>query len=166
MNNTENTNTKEQKTWLHAFFRACFKLVRLEKLYDKYEEIIMYVFIGALTTLVSMLTKLLGFAVIADEGQWWRNTAVVTFSWIVSVTFAFFTNKSFVFSAKTETKAEFAKVFVSFYSARIATWVMEILMFYICCDLLGISEFIITIISQFVIFVANYLLSKLIFRKK
>ncbi len=165
MNNTKNTNNQEKKTWLHAFFRACFKLIKLEKLYDKYEEIIMYVFIGVLTTLVSILTKFLGFAVIVDKGQPWRTTAVVIFSWIAAVTFAFFTNKSFVFNAKTETREEFFKVFVSFYSARLATLGMEWLMFFICCDLIGISETIITIISQFVIFIANYLLSKLVFKK-
>ena len=67
----------------------------------------------------------------------------------------------------TNGKKEFFKVFVSFYGARIATLVMEWLIFFIFCDLLHISRTIITFASQVIIFIANYVLSKLfVFKKK
>ena len=44
---------------------------------------------------------------------------------------------------------------------------MEEAIFLICCDWLGVSKSIITIASQFIIFIANYILSKVfVFRKK
>jgi putative flippase GtrA len=104
--------------------------------------------------------------IVPDEPKL-ETTAGVVFSWICAVTFAFFTNKKYVFKNETNGKKEFFKVFVSFYGARIATLVMEWLIYFIFCDLLHISRTIITFVSQVIIFIANYVLSKLfVFKKK
>ena len=138
----------------------------LQNIYYKYEEKWLYVLFGGLTTLVSMITKLVPFMLIPGT-PFWENTVVVIFSWICAVTFAFFTNKKYVFKNETHGRAEFQKVFISFYASRLATLLMEWLIFTICCNFMGINEKIITLISQFVIFIANYVLSKLfVFRKK
>ncbi len=139
---------------------------KLQDIYYKYEEKWMYLLFGGLTTVVSIVTKLGLFAVVPGTPKW-ENTAGVVFSWICAVTFAFFTNKKYVFKNETKTKEEFINVFLSFYGARIATLVMEWLIFFIFCDLLHISKTIITFASQVIIFIANYLLSKLfVFKKK
>ncbi|MBQ7132172.1 MAG: GtrA family protein [Oscillospiraceae bacterium] len=159
-------NKNKNKSKVSVFLRACFKIVKLEKLYDKHEEVMLYLFFGALTTLISIVTKLAIFFAVPGEPLW-ENTTGVVISWIFAVTFAFFTNKEYVFENKTETPAEFRKVFLSFYGARVATLIMEELIFIICCDLLGISNKIITFASQIIILVANYVLSKLfVFKKK
>jgi len=139
---------------------------KLQDIYYKYEEKWMYLLFGGLTTVVSIVTKLLFFGIVPGEPKW-ETTAGVVFSWICAVTFAFFTNKKYVFKNETNGKKEFFKVFVSFYGARIATLVMEWLIFFIFCDLLHISRTIITFASQVIIFIANYVLSKLfVFKKK
>ena len=75
--------------------------------------------------------------------------------------------KKYVFKNETNTKKEFWTVFFSFYGARLATYFMEEAMFVVLCDILGINKTFITIVSQFVIFIANYILSKIfVFRKK
>ncbi|MBO6140919.1 MAG: GtrA family protein [Ruminococcus sp.] len=133
---------------------------KLQDIYYKYEEKWLYLVFGALTTLVSIVTKLVIFYAVPGNPKW-ENTVGVVVSWICAVTFAFFTNKKYVFKNETKTKAEFFKVFVSFYGARGATLLMEWLIFFVCCDLLDISQTIITFASQVIIFIANYLLSKL-----
>lgn len=139
---------------------------KIQDIYYKYEEKWLYLVFGGLTTVVSIVTKLGLFAIVPDSPNW-ENTAGVVFSWICAVTFAFFTNKKYVFKNETKGKKEFFSVFVSFYGARLATLVMEWLIFFIFCDLLNISQTIITFASQVIIFIANYLLSKLfVFRKK
>ena len=129
---------------------------KLQDIYYKYEEKWLYLLFGG--------------AAIGEFGRLtpkWETTAGVVFSWICAVTFAFFTNKKYVFKNETNGKKEFFKVFVSFYGARIATLVMEWLIFFIFCDLLHISRTIITFASQVIIFIANYVLSKLfVFKKK
>ena len=138
----------------------------LQKIYYKYEDKWLYVFFGGLTTVVSIVTKLLAFAVIPGEPKW-ESTVGVTFSWICAVTFAFFTNKKYVFKNVTHGAKEFWTVFFSFYGSRLATFFMEEAIFVVCCDIIGMNKPIITIASQFLIFIANYILSKVfVFRKK
>lgn len=139
---------------------------KLQDIYYKYEEKWLYLVFGALTTLVSIVTKLIIFYAVPDTPGW-ENTCGVVVSWICAVTFAFFTNKKYVFKNETKTRSEFFKVFVSFYGARLATLVMEWLIFFICCDLLDMNQTVITFASQVVIFIANYLLSKVfVFKNK
>ena len=138
----------------------------IQDIYYKYEEKWLYLIFGALTTLVSIVTKLLIFYFVPGN-PWWENTCGVIVSWVCAVTFAFFTNKKYVFKNETKTRSEFWRVFVSFFGARGATLIMEWLIFFVCCDMLGISQKLITFVSQVVIFIANYLLSKLfVFKNK
>ena len=58
-------------------------------------------------------------------------------------------------------------MFVSFYGARLATFFMEEVIFVVCCDIMHMNKTIITFVSQVLIFVANYILSKLfVFKEK
>lgn len=139
---------------------------KLQDIYYKYEEKWLYLVFGALTTLVSIVTKLIIFYAVPGNPKW-ENTCGVVVSWICAVTFAFFTNKKYVFKNETKTRSEFFRVFVSFYGARLATLAMEWLIFFICCDLLDMNQTVITFASQVVIFIANYLLSKVfVFKNK
>jgi len=53
-----------------------------------------------------------------------------------------------------------------FFSARLSTLGLEQLIFLIFCNLLNINQTIITLASQVIIFVSNYLFSKLLVFKK
>lgn len=153
---------------MEKFIKACISILPkpLQEIYYKYEEKWLYLVFGCLTTLISIVTKLIVFGVIQGEPKW-ESTAGVVISWIFAVTFAFFTNKKYVFKNVTETREEFWKVFVSFYGARLATFVMEELIFVVCCDVMNMNKTIITFVSQVVIFVANYVLSKIfVFKNK
>lgn len=158
----------ERNMRMEKFIKACVSILPkpLQDIYYKYEEKWLYVFFGGLTTLISIVTKLIAFKAIPGEPKW-ESTFGVTFSWICAVTFAFFTNKKYVFKNETNTKKEFWTVFFSFYGARLATYFMEEAMFVVLCDIMGISKTLITWVSQVVIFIANYILSKIfVFRKK
>lgn len=153
---------------MEKFIKVCVGILPkpLQDIYYKYEEKWLYVFFGGLTTLISIATKLIFFAAIPGSPMW-ENTAGVTFSWICAVTFAFFTNKKYVFKNETNTSAEFWKVFFSFYGARLATYLMEEAIFVVCCDVLKMNQVIITFVSQVLIFVTNYILSKIfVFKNK
>ena len=153
---------------MEKFIKACVSILPkpIQNIYYKYEEKWLYLVFGGLTTVISIVTKLLLFVLVPGEPKW-ESTAGVVFSWICAVTFAFFTNKKYVFKNETHSPQEFRKVFVSFYGARLATLAMEEAIFLVCCDLIGMNKTIITFLSQVLIFIANYILSKLVvFRKK
>lgn len=153
---------------MEKFIKACISIFPkpIQDIYYKYEEKWLYLFFGGLTTVVSIASKLLVFKLVPGEPKWESTTGVVV-SWILAVTFAFFTNKKYVFKNETKTSQEFWKVFVSFYGARLATFFMEEVIFVVCCDIMHMNKTIITFVSQVLIFVANYILSKLfVFKEK
>ena len=83
--------TSDMEKLIQAFVGILPK--KLQDIYYKYEEKWMYLLFGGLTTVVSIVTKLLFFWIVPGEPKW-ETTAGVVFSWICAVTFAFFTNKS------------------------------------------------------------------------
>lgn len=153
---------------MEKFIKACVSILPkpIQNIYYKYEEKWLYLVFGGLTTVISIVTKLLLFVLVPGEPKW-ESTAGVVFSWICAVTFAFFTNKKYVFKNETHSPQEFRKIFVSFYGARLATLAMEEIIFLVCCDLISMNKTIITFLSQVLIFIANYILSKVfVFKNK
>ena len=88
------------------------------KLYKKYEEIINYLIVGGLTTIVSLGSYYLCIYTFLDPDVWYQLQAANIISWICAVTFAYFANRIFVFKSKNQKKFKEA---VSFYGSRVTT---------------------------------------------
>ncbi|MCR4788232.1 MAG: GtrA family protein [Lachnospiraceae bacterium] len=139
---------------------------KLFDLYKKYREGIDYLFWGGVAFLLSMFLFWL-FA--ARFG--WNEVIANTVNWVICVIFTFFTNKFFVFRSKTENAKGFIREFLSFTAARLFTLVLEDIIIWVGCTLMGYNEgipqMVVKFIGQFVVIVTNYILSKLwIFKKK
>jgi putative flippase GtrA len=135
--------------------------MKLKEFFVKYKEIILYLVFGVLTTAVSIgtfaLTELVGIHELVGN----------IISWVVSVTFAFFTNRIWVFDAKTDSTKSFFVQFVLFYLSRIATFLVEELIIFVCVTLLHFNPMVIKIIAQVIVIILNFVVSKLVvFRKK
>ena len=89
---------------------------KVVKLYKKYEEIINYLIFGVLTTLVSLITKWGLLYTILDPTNSLELQISIIISWICSVSFAYVTNRLYVF--KSENKG-ILKEIVSFFGARL-----------------------------------------------
>ena len=72
------------------------------KIYKKYEELINYLIIGILTTVVSLATYYLLTLTILDANNKVYLQIANIISWLASVTFAYFTNRKFVFKVKNK----------------------------------------------------------------
>ena len=131
----------------------------LQNIYFKYEKGLLYCFYGALTTLVSMITKLVPMYFLG-EGKL-SVTFCTVFSWICAVTFAFFTNKKYVFQSETHTKKAFWTEFISFYSARGASLFLDWGISVLGISILGWNKYLVTIAAQVIILLMNYAFSKL-----
>lgn len=133
------------------------------RLYRKYEEIINYLIIGGLTTVVSLITyyALVYTILNADNGIQLQIANIL--SWIVSVTFAYFTNRKFVFKSNNENKLKEAR---DFFASRILTLLIDMLLMFILVTLLSFNDRIIKVIVQVIVIVVNYILSKFIVFKK
>ena len=131
----------------------------LKGLFHKYRELILYVFFGGLTTLVSIGS----FVALVELLSVHPLNATVA-SWILAVGFAYATNRKWVFDTKK--KFSFAEL-VAFYGGRVFTLCVELLLIWIFVSCLDMSSTWVKTGAQVVVLIGNYLLSKfLIFRKK
>lgn len=149
----------------NSFFDKLFSLPLLKyfrPLWENKRDIVLYIFFGGLTTVVSLVSFALSFYTLG------LNEMVSnTISWILAVAFAFFTNRIWVFHAPTKTVCQFLFQFITFYGGRLLSFGMEMLIIYIFITKLGLNAMAIKIIAQIIVLIANYIISKLIvFRKK
>ena len=140
---------------------------KILNIYKKYEEIINYLIVGGLTTIVSIVTKWgLLFTILNPKNAIHLQAAVII-SWIVAVTFAYITNRIFVFKSKNK---NIFKEVISFFGSRILTLLIEmfIMWFFVTFLKLNSNTWVITwtILAQLIVIVLNYVFSKLFVFKK
>lgn len=128
------------------------------KMLKKYKEILLYIFFGIATTAVNIVAYYL-------LSKMNLITAFSTFfAWLISVIFAFFTNRKYVFKAE---KSGFFKQLISFLSMRIITGVLDILIMIIFVDMLVFDDMLIKVLSNVLVIILNYIFSKfLVFKNK
>ena len=98
---------------------------KCKALYKQYEEIIVYLIVGFLTTVVSWAAKFIANALLFHNTMYptpFENTVLSTVNWVTGVIFAFFTNRRFVFKSKEPMRKEAPK----FVLPRVATWILDI----------------------------------------
>lgn len=126
--------------------------------WEKNREKLLYLFFGFLTTVVSILVF------------WLFNTAFSmnellanALSWVIAVTFAFLTNRKWVFR---QSGGNEAVQFVSFTAGRIATLLMEEALIYVFATRMGLDPLAVKTASTVLVIILNYFISKVfVFRK-
>lgn len=124
------------------------------------KQMIRYIFWGGMTTLVNVVTYWLG-------RQMSLSMPIANaLSWLVAVTFAFFTNKHLVFKSQTN-RQEAIKEFALFFGLRLASLALDMGLMIALIQGLRVSELIAKLVTQVAVIVANYVFSKLyIFKGK
>lgn len=134
-------------------------------LYRKYEEIIVYLIVGVLTTIVSWTAKFLANALLFHNTMYptpFENTVLSTINWTTGVIFAYFTNRRFVFKSKQPMRKEAPKFVLS----RVSTWILDIVVMQVLTAL-NINLVVASVISAVLVTIANYVFSKLfVFNRK
>ena len=141
---------------------------RVTALIKKHWEVISYLFFGGCTTLVSWVTYVLFVGTLAMPLM-----AGKILSWVCAVTFAFVTNKLWVFRSTAMDGKTLLRETVEFFASRVATGVVEVLGLPLLMKLgldqalFGVEGFAANIVVCIVVIVLNYIVSKfLVFRKE
>lgn len=134
----------------------------MKELLRKYRSLILYVVFGAGTTLVNILVYTGATRLFAMDEMWANILA-----WFLSVLFAYFTNRTWVFDSRASGFAALIKEAGSFFAARIATGLMDQGIMFLCVKVLSLPDVPVKIASNVVVIILNYILSKwVVFRKK
>lgn len=140
--------------------------------HPRMQELISYVFFGALTTLVNwcvyvLLTHLLGMQTFPRGDMRYiliGNLSTLT-AWTVSVLFAFFTNKRYVFHSRTARGSAW-KEFALFVSARVLSYLIFDLALYTIL-LYMMNDKLDKLLMNILVILFNYIASKwVVFRNK
>lgn len=138
---------------------------KLKRLFQRNREVVLYVFFGGLTTLVNWGTNYLAVQVCANAGV---QTAMVpaAIAQVISILFAYVTNRKWVFKSKKSGADEILKEAGSFFGFRALSAVIDVLFMYVTVDRLGWSNSLMKLIANVFIVIVNYIFSKLVvFRK-
>ncbi|MEG1423497.1 MAG: GtrA family protein [Romboutsia sp.] len=132
----------------------------LFNLYGKYKEIILYLFFGLLTTVVSISSYYL-----CSEILQLHYLISNIISWIFAVIFAYVTNRIWVFESKSKGIQSVLKEIFTFINCRLLSGIIDMAVMILLVDIININDLYSKIFTQFIVVILNYLLSKLIIFK-
>ncbi|MBO5475145.1 MAG: GtrA family protein [Bacilli bacterium] len=132
-------------------------------IYYKNPEVWNYLIVGLLTTIVSLVIYFIATRTFLDPKVDLELQIANIISWIFAVIFAYVTNRIFVFKSKNK---NIISEFIKFIMSRILSLLMDMGTMFIIVSILSFSDVIGKVISQIIVIIANYVLSKLIVFKK
>ena len=136
---------------------------KLKALYVKYEEIIVYLIVGVLNTIVSWAAWYLCAFTILDAQIVWQNAVLSAIQWVVGVVFGYVMNRKYVFKSKNP---RIMKEFLEFSGGRVSTWILDTVMMILLVNILQVNEYVSKIIVAVLVMIGNYLISKFLVFKK
>ena len=135
---------------------------KVKKLYHKYYDLILYLVFGVLTTGVNYIVYLPCYNILGLSAS--VSNAI---AWVVSVAFAFVTNKPFVFRSYDWSSKVVLPELAKFLGCRIGSGVLETAILFVTVDLLKWDGNLWKIVTSVLVVILNYVGSKrLVFRKK
>ena len=137
---------------------------KIKELYKKHKEIINYIIVGLLTTVVSIGTYFIVTSTFLNPENPFQLQVANVISWVFAVIFAYFANRKFVFESKEKNVVKEASKFAI---SRVGTLLMDMLIMFVGVNLLKINDKIMKLVVQVVVTIANYIIGKfLVFKKK
>ena len=140
---------------------------KIKELCIKHREILVYIIVGGLTTVVAWGCKFLWNAVFYAGTALptvTQNTVLSVVENVSGIAFAYPTNRKWVFQSKNP---NILSELLSFVGSRAATWILGWLLNMLLVNVLNVSVFVSTVVVGIVVIIGNYVFSKLlVFRKK
>ena len=135
---------------------------KILNIYNQFKEQILYIVFGVLTTAINIIaffacSRLINLGLIPSN----------IIAWILSVLFAFVTNKIYVFNSKNYNFSVVLRELIDFVISRGATGILDLGLMYLFVSIIGIEDMISKIVINIIVIILNYILSKLyVFKNK
>ncbi len=127
----------------------------IKKYAKKYQQFITYTICGTLATLVNLstyfyLNRGLGISAIYSNSV----------AWLLSVLFAYITNKVFVFKKSHYEIIGILKEFTAFIFARLSSGLIDMFFLWLGVYVMGIYDVVVKIFTMVIVVIMNYIFSK------
>lgn len=138
---------------------------KLKQLWKKYEEIIAYLIVGVLTTIVSWGAKFIANFILYGNTMYptvSQNLVLSIINWTAGVIFAYFANRKYVFKSQEPMLKEIPKFVLS----RVSTLILDAIVMQVL-GAMNVNLVVATLISSVLVIIGNYVFSKIfVFNKK
>lgn len=135
----------------------------MKGLYHKYKEVIRYILVGGLTTLISLVIYYGCVVTFLNPKVPLELQTANILSWIGAVLFSYVCNRKYVFESDSK---EVLKELVAFFVARFTTLVIDMMSMFFMVTVSSVNDKVAKLIVQVIVIVANYFFSKFfVFRK-
>lgn len=135
----------------------------MKELLIKYGEIIRYIIVGGLTTIVSLLSYYICVLTFLNPDEPVQLQIANVISWICAVAFAFITNRKIVFKSSDGNKI---RELIRFVGARLTTLIIDMTSMALMVSIIHLNDKVAKIMVQFIVFALNYIFSKFFVFKK
>ena len=135
-------------------------ILKIPSLFSTHKQIILYLIFGVCTTVINTVCYWLLYDMLS-----WSNLLSTVIAWLAAVIFAFVTNKRYVFESKKSGFHEQLTEFASFFSCRILTGILDVVIMAVAVDMLKWNGLVWKLISNIIVTVLNYIASKFLIFK-
>lgn len=132
---------------------------RLKNICKKHEEMLRYLIVGGMTTVVSMVLFYGSVWTFLDGENAIQLQIANVISWIGAVAFAYVTNRCIVFKSHNPNILREVGAFVS---SRVLTLLLDMGIMFVFATFLRIDYNLSKVISMILVTVGNYIISKLL----
>lgn len=122
----------------------------------KYREIISYLIVGVLTTVVSMAAYYCCIFTFLNPQNPIQLQLANVISWIFAVLFAYFANRKIVFQSKNK----MVKEVIGFFGSRLLTLGLDMLLMFIFVTVCKMDDKVVKVFVQVIVVLANYIVGK------
>jgi putative flippase GtrA len=133
----------------------------MKKQFQKYRDIILYLFFGGCTTVLNIAVYYLCYNIAGIP-----NVPSTCIAWILSVLFAYLTNKVYVFQSRSFQREVLLREGLQFFGCRLLTGILDVAIMFVAVDLLHWNGLLWKVISNVLVIILNYVASKLLIFKK
>ncbi len=132
--------------------------------YKKHREIITYLIVGVLTTVVSLVFYYASTRTFLDPENPFQLQIANIIKWVTGVLFAYVANRIFVFRSK---RKDIFREFCQFAISRVVTLIMDMVIMWALVSKAGVYDLLANLVSMVAVTIGNYIFSKLfVFRAK
>jgi len=138
-------------------------LKKLSNIYKKHQQAMKYIIFGGLTTLVNIIVYLLFARIIFKNfADYIRVNLSNSLALVLSIAFAYITNKLYVFKSTNKNKKELIQEIGKFIGCRVFTAIIDIVLLEVTVVIMHWHEILMKILVNILVIVLNFIFSKII----
>lgn len=131
--------------------------MNIKSIWNKYKNIVLYIFFGGCTTFVNLLVYWICAHLFNISTE--VSTAI---AWALAVLFAYFTNRKWVFCSNAKGTSAVIREITLFFVCRLTTGIIDIVGMVILVEVLNLNDVGAKLFLNVAVIVINYVASKMV----